>query len=356
MVVFNMAANIKKGDKVRFLNMEGGGIVARVEGRTVYVEDEDGFEMPCMENEVVLIEASAQQKKEAEQRRIEQKKEEVEEIVADPVDEYKFSESAADDHSPRFFLAFLKSDKGNSGYLDLYAVNDSNSFAFFTLTEQVGETDEVRMLHFGAIEPNTKLMLDKYNPQRIDNQSWQCQILLFKKSRTFAAYPPVSTVVKVKATKFFKENTFVPTDFFDERAVLYSIIEDELQSKIEQLTATDLHKIVRQKERQDQKQQSKPNNKPGDIIEVDLHIDAILDSTAGLSNTEMLQVQLARFKHVMDENANKKGQRIVFIHGVGNGTLKTEVRKSLDRQYRKCNYQDASFKEYGYGATMVVIG
>ncbi|MCQ2228445.1 MAG: DUF2027 domain-containing protein [Bacteroidales bacterium] len=351
-----MAANVKKGDKVRFLNMQGGGIVARVEGRTVYVEDEDGFEMPCQENEVVLIEAGAQQKKEAEERRIEEKRGEVPEIIVDSSDEYKFSESASDEHSPRFFLAFIKSDKGNSGYLDLYAVNDSNSYAFFTLTEQVGETNDVRMLHYGTIEPNTKLMLDKYNPQRIDNQTWQCQLVLFKKSRTFAAYPPVSTSVKVKATKFFRDNTFVPTDFFDERAVLYPIIEDELQSKIEQLTLSDLHKIVKQKERQYQKQQSKPNSKPGDIIEVDLHIEAILDSTANISNGELLQIQIARFKHVMEENINKKGQRIVFIHGVGNGVLKTEVRKTLERQYRKCNYQDASFKEYGYGATMVVIG
>jgi len=351
-----MATNIKKGDKVRFLNMQGGGIVARVEGRTIYVEDEDGFEMPCGENEVVLIEAGAQQKKEAEERRVEEKNGEVPEIIADSSDDYSFSESASDDQSPHFMLAFIKSDKGNSGYLDLYVVNDSNYYAFFTLTEQVGETEDVRMLHYGTIEPNTKLMLDKYNPQRIDNQTWLCQIVLFKKNRTFISYPPVSTSVKVKATKFFRDNAFVPTDFFDERAVLYHLIQDEFQSKIEQLTSADLHKITRQKEHQDQKQISKPNNKPGDIIEVDLHIDAILDSTANISNGELLQIQLARFKHVMEENINKKGQRIVFIHGVGNGVLKTEVRKALERQYRKCNYQDASFKEYGYGATMVVIG
>lgn len=348
-----MATNIKKGDKVRFLNMEGGGIVARIEGKTLYVEDNDGFEMPCQENEVVLIEAAAQQKAAAEQKRAEAKRDEVPEIIVDT--EYKFAEETSDDHNPHFYIAFTKSDKGNSGYLDLYAVNDSNSYAFFTLTEQVGNTSEVRMLHYGTVEPNTKLMLDKCNPQRIDNQTWQCQLLLFKKSKTFPSYAPVSTTLKVKATKFFRENCFVETDFFDERAILLAVIPDELQNKIEQLTTTDLHKITRQKEQQDLKHPSKPSNKPGEIIEVDLHIDAIIDNTANLSNGEMLQIQLARFKHVMEENMSKKGQRIVFIHGVGNGTLKTEVRKTLDRQYRKCNYQDASFKEYGYGATMVVI-
>ena len=52
-------ANVKKGDKVRFLNMEGGGIITRIEGRMVYVEEEDGFEYPVSDNEVVLIEAGA---------------------------------------------------------------------------------------------------------------------------------------------------------------------------------------------------------------------------------------------------------------------------------------------------------
>jgi dsDNA-specific endonuclease/ATPase MutS2 len=50
-----------------------------------------------------------------------------------------------------------------------------------------------------------------------------------------------------------------------------------------------------------------------------------------------------------------KVKRIVFIHGVGNGKLKFELRKLLDTTYAKLRYQDASFKEYGYGATLVML-
>jgi len=57
---------------------------------------------------------------------------------------------------------------------------------------------------------------------------------------------------------------------------------------------------------------------------------------------------------VMESNAKNKGRKIVFIHGVGNGVLKNEIRKQLERKY-KVYYQDASFREYGYGATMVII-
>lgn len=56
----------------------------------------------------------------------------------------------------------------------------------------------------------------------------------------------------------------------------------------------------------------------------------------------------------MESNAKNKGRKIVFIHGVGNGVLKNEIRKQLERKY-KVYYQDASFREYGYGATMVII-
>ncbi len=350
-------ANVKKGDKVRFLNMEGGGIITRIEGRTVYVEEDDGFEYPVTDNEVVLIEAGAEQKKQAEQRAAEQKRTEVPEIMpTTSTDDYTYSETQADDANPQFFVAFLKSDNGNSGFVDLYIVNDSNSFVFFSISEHVGNTTDVRMLHYGTIEPNTKLMLDKYNPQRIDNQTWTVQLVLYKKNGQYKPLSPVETELKIKSARFFKDNAFAPNNYFAERAVLYSVIATELQSKIDQLTIADLHKIMADKERAERQHTSKANAKPGEIIEVDLHINAIIDNTTGLSNSEMLQLQIARFNHVMTENASNKGQRIVFIHGVGNGTLKNEVRKLLDRNYRKCYYQDASFKEYGYGATMVVIG
>ena len=97
---------------------------------------------------------------------------------------------------------------------------------------------------------------------------------------------------------------------------------------------------------------SKPKN---DTLEVDLHINELLETTAGMSNGEMLEVQLDTFRRTMDANANNHGRRIVFIHGVGNGRLKTELRRELDHKYKQHTYQDASFREYGYGATLVII-
>ena len=47
--------NVKVNDIVRFLNDVGGGRVTRIEGKTVYVEDEDGFERPVLERELVVV-------------------------------------------------------------------------------------------------------------------------------------------------------------------------------------------------------------------------------------------------------------------------------------------------------------
>ena len=70
---------------------------------------------------------------------------------------------------------------------------------------------------------------------------------------------------------------------------------------------------------------SKPNHTPADddIIEVDLHINALLDNTAGLSPAVLLNTQLTEFRIIMDRNIRRKGQRIVFIHGKGEVWLRS---------------------------------
>ncbi|MEG1546116.1 MAG: Smr/MutS family protein, partial [Bacteroides sp.] len=50
-----------------------------------------------------------------------------------------------------------------------------------------------------------------------------------------------------------------------------------------------------------------------------------------------------------------RGQKIVFIHGKGDGVLRKAVLDELKYKYPTCQSQDASFKEYGFGATMVTI-
>lgn len=50
-----MSTNFKPGDKVKFLNAVGGGVVKKVVGTTVYVEDDTGFDMPMQPSELIRM-------------------------------------------------------------------------------------------------------------------------------------------------------------------------------------------------------------------------------------------------------------------------------------------------------------
>ena len=64
---------------------------------------------------------------------------------------------------------------------------------------------------------------------------------------------------------------------------------------------------------------------------------------------------MRKFGEIMDRHIKQKGLKIVFIHGKGNGVLRQEIIKTLKYKYKSCLYQDASFREYGFGATLVTI-
>lgn len=107
--------------------------------------------------------------------------------------------------------------------------------------------------------------------------------------------------------------------------------------------------------KEERKAKGKKEAKQEDILEVDLHINALCDNSARMERSEMLQYQLRVFERVMRENIHNRGKKIVFIHGRGEGILKAAISSALNKHYPTCEYYDASFAQYGFGATMVVI-
>ena len=92
-----------------------------------------------------------------------------------------------------------------------------------------------------------------------------------------------------------------------------------------------------------------------DITVVDLHIHELVDTTAGLDSASMLAIQMDKFREVMKANQKNLGHKVVFIHGKGEGVLRKAILDELRRRYPRCAVQDASFQEYGFGATQVTI-
>jgi dsDNA-specific endonuclease/ATPase MutS2 len=89
-------------------------------------------------------------------------------------------------------------------------------------------------------------------------------------------------------------------------------------------------------------------------MEVDLHIHQLVDSTRGLTNHEMLNIQLETAKRQLEFAIRKGIQKVVFIHGVGEGILKEELNYLFGR-YENIKYYDAEYQKYGLGATEVYI-
>jgi GMP synthase (glutamine-hydrolysing) A subunit len=90
-------------------------------------------------------------------------------------------------------------------------------------------------------------------------------------------------------------------------------------------------------------------------IVVDLHASELLDTTAGMTASDILNYQLDVFRRTLKNYEKKKGTKIVFIHGKGEGVLRKALVNELQYRYKSYIYQDASFQEYGYGATQVTI-
>lgn len=98
----------------------------------------------------------------------------------------------------------------------------------------------------------------------------------------------------------------------------------------------------------------RPKKQAQRALEVDLHIDKLIDSTKGMTNFDLLNLQVDTAKRQLEFAIRKGIQRVVFIHGVGEGVLKMEL-ESLFRRYDTIKWYDANPRKYGLGATEIYI-
>lgn len=87
---------------------------------------------------------------------------------------------------------------------------------------------------------------------------------------------------------------------------------------------------------------------------VDLHIEKLTNDASIVAKGNMLHFQLNHFEKIMDEAASGKYERIIFIHGIGNGILRNEILYRL-KNYPDILYSDADVAQFGFGATEVIF-
>ena len=350
---------VKVGDKVRFLNATGGGLVKAFQGKNrVLVEDETGFDFPVLMTECVVIGES-----DSGLRSCQPPKEDMP-LVKPPVPSKPEIEKTIVVETPdgerlNISLAYLPVDRKSmtlSAY-EAWFINDSNYFMYFTYLCRQNNSWTSR--HHGLIEPNTKIFMEEFGKEALNDLEHICiQLIAFKQDKPFALKNALSVELRLDTVKFYKVHCFIENDYFDEDALIFPVVQHDLPEKQLLVTATELQEAMLRKKQDTQrtprsvKKTSKTENP---IVEIDLHINQLLDRTDGMSTGEMLNYQLNKFHEILRQYAGKKGQKIVFIHGKGEGVLRTAIEKELKTRYKSYVFQDASFQEYGFGATLVKI-
>lgn len=344
------------GDKVRFLSEVGGGIVKGFKGKdTVLIEDADGFDIPMPIKECVVIETDDyNMKRKPTTNKVEQ-----------PVKPTKPEIPTIQRHAEvkggdtlNVYLAYVPEDIKaiSTTPFEAYLVNDSNYYLYYTYLSAEGKAWKVRS--HGVVEPNMKFLVDEFDKSILNElEHVAIQLMAFKDKKTFALKPAVSVEMRIDTVKFYKLHTFRESDFFDVPALVYDVVRNDAPVRQVHVSAEDIQDAILQKITVDKPKAQAIVKRGGgnQILEVDLHIGELLDDTRGMSNSEMLNYQLEKFREVMDKYKNKREQKIVFIHGKGDGVLRKALIEELKRKYSNCRYQDASFQEYGFGATMVTI-
>lgn len=229
---------MKIGDKVRFLSEVGGGRVSGFQGKDiVLVEDEDGFDVPMKINEVVVVGKESYETSrmvEVKQRGGQQPKAPKEEVETEPADRpvtfrAKPEERKGGDKLSAF-LAFVPMDvkELSQTRFESYFVNDSNYYMRYVY--MVAENNSWQVRSMGEVEPNTKEFIEEFGRENLNEIEHACvQIIAYKKDKYFLLKPTVNALVNIDPVKFYKVHTFRENDFFEQPALVYTIIENDVQ-------------------------------------------------------------------------------------------------------------------------------
>lgn len=354
---------VKVGDTVRYLNSVGGGRVVRIVGDIAYV-DEDGFETPVLTRECVVVATPSATAKAAPKSvsRIESAPVPSKDTTPAPT-RLPVIETVGGDKL-NIVIGFEPVDikaLSRSGF-EAFIVNDSNYYLYVTLATRSTSDSEWMPRFDGLIEPNIQEFAFEFPQSELGTfERLGVQFVAFKRDKAFAAKEPAFVEFKVDPTKFAKLHCFRPNPYFDNPVIAFDVVTSDRVAADFTPDAEALGRGMMQPQKAEHKpspRESKPSQKKAfrnDVIEVDLHADELFDTTAGLSPADILNRQIETFTEVMTANLRHPGQKIVFIHGKGEGILREALRKELTHRFKGHDVQDASFREYGFGATQVTI-
>lgn len=316
---------MKEGDKVRLLRgNEEGYITHFIDRDLVEVEIEDGFRIPVLKKEVVVIakEEAVHFNKPSENFQ--------QEIIAPKKD---ISQKGV-------YLAFVEI---NDKVLSLHLINNSS----FELPYLVGEEGILfKGISSGLLPAGSSVKLMERFINEFD--SWPAlifQFLFFRKGNFDLKEPWVKRMA-FKASTFYRSKRVAPV--MNKNAFLFQL---DLESK--SIDAQALKDQMMGNTTKEHQIKDLVFEKPSP--EIDLHIEKLVKDFKHLSNSQILDIQLKTFESFLDKAIGSGMSEITFIHGAGNGTLKNAIHKRLSSMKGIKFYKEAQKEKFGYGATHVEI-
>jgi len=324
------------GDKVRMVHgREEGVIVGFTRDNLVEVEIEDGFRIPMLRSEIVLVSPE-------EAARF-QKNSSVTDSKAPASQRRTGSEVLAE---RGLYLAFVPV---NDIVLALYLINNTDFDTPYTIGQE--QNGKYKALKGGVLVRKTSTKVEEYSTQHFE--SWGIfvwQSLSFREGMTTLSEPLMQRI-RFRSNTFFKSKA--PAPLLGKDAYLVQL---DTQATSAQAVTVQPEKIVQSWENNARNStpantKTLPVGKPAS--EVDLHIEKLTTQLIGLASAEMLQIQLQVFEKALDAAIAHGMHEITFIHGVGSGTLRSEIHRRLGRHIHVAYFEDAQKEKFGYGATKV---
>lgn len=312
--------DFKLGEFVRFVDENMEGFVTRIiSDEMIGVTGTDDFEIPVLAAKVTRVHGHK--------------------YANGPQNAETTAPLSSEEFKAKGIYLAVAPDPNKGSVVHFHLVNET-SFQLLTtlITEKAGE----RKGEFAAIV-NPHTVAEIYAANLSDLSVWpsfSLDALYF--SRQHTEIPPVLKYSeKFKAKDFAGAKKKLP--LLNKEAWTFRLDEDEIVIDPEKLKESFFTTA----------EVKKPFVKP--VSEIDLHIEKLRDDFALLSNTEILKIQLEHYKRALDAAIVHKLPSITFIHGIGNGTLKQEIHKSLGRNNQVKTFMDARKEKFGYGATEVLL-
>lgn len=325
---------LRIGDKVRFLNEVGEGIITRFKDKeTVFVEM-DGFEIPYLSKHLVPIHTELILNPEVENMEME-----LETILSDSI--YFIIEP---DHDMPALVSDYKFYLFNSSSYNMsfsYSVKDD---AYF------------QTLKHGELGSYQKILLKQVKKNFFKEFAYHKIECLFYKNMNYKSQMPLAEILYIN-DKVMAQAVLIQHNEFKFPVYAFILKDNFLDKEVIEKTFNmeDLTRLKAIKEFKQPQKTSIAKQKIKDLTkEIDLHIEELLESYSTLTNTEILSVQLERFEKEIQYCLSNGIKKLIVIHGVGNGKLKQEIISIL-KTIEDITYYDASYKNYGFGATEIMI-